>query len=71
MKDNILNSILIAATFAAILVSAIDLGPVSQATTVRADRVPVTEKTVGTAKRPQADVVVTDADVAMVSLDKR
>jgi hypothetical protein len=71
MKDNILNSILMAATFAAILFSTIDVHRAPQAAMVRADRVPVTEKTVVTAKRLPADVVVTDADVAMVSLGKR
>jgi len=71
VKDNILNSILLAATFAAIVVSTIDFKAAPEATAARAERVRVMEKTEVVARRPPVDVAVTPADVAMVSLDRR
>ena len=59
MKDSILNSSVIAATFAALLISTIgDLGTAPQAVVAVAPRVIETGVTVVTAKRLTSDVTL-------------
>ena len=59
MKDTILNSILIAAAFSAILLAVIDdLQPATQTAAVQANRVVEMGKTVVAAKRLPADVML-------------
>ena len=68
MKDSILNTVLIAATFAAILFVAFDNGGVpSQTATVQASRVVTMEKTVIAAKRLPAEVASVAADRTLVA----
>ncbi len=64
MKDSILNTVLIAVTFAAILFAATDLRPAAPAATAKAERVFTMEKTVVAARRLPVDVAAADADVA-------
>lgn len=67
MKDSILNTVLIAVTFAAILFAATDLRPTAPAATAQAGRVFTMEKTVVAAKRLPADLAVAGADVTLVA----
>ena len=71
MKDSILNTVLIAVTFAAILFAAIDLRPTAPATTAKAERVFTMEKTVVAAKRLPADLAMADPDVTSVASNER
>ena len=68
MKDSILNTVLIAVTFAAILFAATDPRP---AATAQAGRVFTMEKTVVAAKRLPADLAMADPDVASVASNER
>jgi hypothetical protein len=66
MKDSILNSVLIAVTFAAIVYSAIgDLGQTPQTATAQAGRAVTTEKTIVAAKRLPAELTPAAATVAV------
>lgn len=67
MKDSILNTVLIAVTFAAILFAATDPRPTAPAATAQAGRVFTMEKTVVAAKRLPADLAVAGADVTLVA----
>lgn len=68
MKDSILNSLLIAVTFAAILFVAIDDNrSTPQVATAQASRVVTMEKTVVAAKRLPADITTVAADVTLVA----
>ena len=69
MKDSILNTVLIAVTFAAILFAATDPRPTTPAATAQAGRVFTMEKTVVAAKRLPADGAVADSEVAVAHPD--
>ncbi|MBP8297119.1 MAG: hypothetical protein KAX84_13485 [Burkholderiales bacterium] len=74
MKDSILNTVLIAVTFAAILFAATDPRPTATAATAataQAGRVFTMEKTVVAAKRLPADLAMADPDVASVASNER
>jgi hypothetical protein len=72
MKDTILNTGLIAATFAAILVIAFDTGRApEQAVTVQASRVMTMEKTIIAAKRLPVEVASTTPEVTLVAANAR
>jgi hypothetical protein len=72
MKDSILNSILIAVTFAAIAFSAIgDLRPTEQTATALAGRVVTTEKTIVAAKRSPAEITSAASTVSLVASTDR
>lgn len=68
MKDSILNSVLIAVTFTAIVFSAIgDFGSNPPATTARASQTVTMEETVVAAKRLPVGVAVVPANVTLVA----
>jgi len=68
MKDSILNTTLIAATFAAILFSTFgDFGSNPSTATAQASRVVTMETTVVAARRLPADVAAVAPDVTLVA----